>query len=245
MCDLTLLEDRERIAMDLQDTVIQQLFATGLSLQSTVRLVHDPGAARRIETADDELDRTIRQIRSTIFAIGPDLRAPLTGTCDRVLTVVAEAVRPLGSEPRVEFDGPVDTAVSDDEAEELVAALRKALTNVARHVRATDVRVKVVAETDDVVLRVADNGVGVATASSPSGGRGLANQPCGRSAWAVRSSYDPARRAARPLNGACRVITERRTRPGFTTDLTPIGGVRVNQPVPEVRRRGQGDRPVR
>jgi signal transduction histidine kinase len=172
---VALLEDRERIAMDLHDTVIQQLFATGLSLQSTLRLVHDPTAAGRIQTAVDDLDRTIKQIRSTIFAIGSSFDPALTGTRDRVLTVVGEAVRPLGTEPRVEFQGPVDAALGDDQAEDLVMALREALTNVARHAGATEVRVEVVAQPEEVVMRVMDNGVGPAAASSRSAGRGLAN----------------------------------------------------------------------
>ncbi len=172
--DVTLVEDRERIAMDLHDTVIQQLFATGLSLQSTVRLVHDPDAAQRIQAAIDDLDSTIRQIRSTIFAIGPGGPA-LASVRERVLAIVSEAMRALGTEPSVEFRGPVDAALTDAETEELVAALREALTNVARHARATEVRVEVVAHDHEIVLRVEDNGVGPATPSPITGGRGLAN----------------------------------------------------------------------
>jgi signal transduction histidine kinase len=173
--DVALLEDRERIAMDLHDTVIQQLFATGLSLQSITPRVPDPEAVRRVQTAIDDLDATIKQIRSTIFAIHSSLPSPADGIPDRVLAVVAEAARPLGTSPDVELHGPVDAALSQGEGDELVAALREALTNVARHAHATEVHVEIVAVPDEVVLRVEDNGVGPAGASSPSGGRGLAN----------------------------------------------------------------------
>jgi signal transduction histidine kinase len=173
--DVTLIEDRERIAMDLHDTVIQQLFATGLSLQSAAPLIHDPEAARRIQIAVDDLDRTIRQIRSTIFAIASSVPSSVTGTRDRVLTVVAEASRSLGREPHVEFHGAVDAELSDSEGEELVVALREALTNVVRHAQATEVRVEVIAGNDEVVLRVSDNGVGPGSADAARGGRGLAN----------------------------------------------------------------------
>jgi signal transduction histidine kinase len=171
--DVSLLEDRERIAMDLHDTVIQQLFATGLSLQSTLPLVRVPEVAARIERAIDDLDTTVRQIRSTIFAIGPNARAPMAATRERVLAIAGEASRALGREPRVEFDGPVDAVVSEAQAEQLLAALREALTNVARHAHANSVLVEVLATDDGIVLRVTDDGIGPAAAATASGGRGL------------------------------------------------------------------------
>ena len=171
--ELAVLEDRDRIAMDLHDTVIQQLFAIGLSLQGTARSIQDPAAAARIQTAVDDLDGTIKQIRSTIFALGTSFRSG-GGLREHVLAVAAEASGVLRSRPHVLFDGPVDAALTTDQAEALVAALREALTNVARHAQATNVWLEVIASDRDVILRVEDDGVGPPPAG-PSSGRGLAN----------------------------------------------------------------------
>ena len=93
MQEVAVLEDRDRIAMDLHDTVIQQLFAIGLSLQGTARMIRDHEPANRLQAAVDDLDLTIKQIRSTIFALGTSVTTPTTGTRDKVLAVVAEASR--------------------------------------------------------------------------------------------------------------------------------------------------------
>ena len=171
--ELAVLEDRDRIAMDLHDTVIQQLFAIGLSLQSTARTVQEPAAAARIERAVDDLDGTIKQIRSTIFALGTSFRSG-GGLRDHVLAVCAEAGRVLGTNPHVQFDGPVDASLDAEPAEALVAALREALTNVARHAQASHAWVDVVATDREVILRVVDDGVGPPPDASPAG-RGLPN----------------------------------------------------------------------
>lgn len=170
--DLVLVDDRERIARDLHDTVIQRLFAVGLSLQGALsRAVTDP-ALERMRQAIDDIDDTIRDIRSAIFALhtrrpgGASLR-------DDVIAIVAEAARPLGFEPNVTFDGPVDSAASDAMQEHLTATLREGLSNVAKHARATRVSVDVTVAGPDLVLRVGDNGVGLADAAGS--GNGLAN----------------------------------------------------------------------
>jgi signal transduction histidine kinase len=173
--EVAVLEDRDRIAMDLHDTVIQQLFAIGLSLQGAARMIRDPEPANRLQAAVDDLDLTIKQIRSTIFALGTRVSTPTTGTRDKILAVVAEASRTLDTEPQVHLDGPIGTALSDQQADELLAALRELLTNVARHARARYVRVAVVATDDDVALTVEDDGAGPPPAGTPTGGRGLAN----------------------------------------------------------------------
>jgi signal transduction histidine kinase len=172
--ELALLDDRERIARDLHDTVIQRLFATGLSLQATTRLVHaDPdAAAARVEAAVDDLDLTVKHIRSAIFGL-ESKRQTADGLRDRVLSLTREAAGALGFEPTVLFDGPVDTGVSDHVATELVATLREALSNVARHARATRVEVDVEAGSE-VTLRVVDDGVGPPAADAPRG-NGLRN----------------------------------------------------------------------
>jgi signal transduction histidine kinase len=173
--EFAVVEDRDRIAMDLHDTVIQQLFAIGLSLQGTARMLDDAEAAQRLQAAVDDLDLTIKQIRSTIFALSTGVRGPTTGVRDEVLAVVSEVSRWLDSEPRVHFDGPLTTALSDERAGEMLAALREMLTNVSRHAGATTVSVRVVADDDGVTVTVADDGVGPPAEGTQTGGRGLVN----------------------------------------------------------------------
>jgi signal transduction histidine kinase len=171
--EFALVEDRERIARDLHDTVIQRLFATGLSLQRTARLVPaDAGAAvTRIEAAVDDLDLTVKHIRSAIFKLESSRDTAGRGLRNRVLALGRDAAGALGFEPRCFFDGPVDSAVGDDVAEELLATLREALSNVARHARASVVDVEVIVG-DEVVLRVVDDGIGVPPGSAPAPGPG-------------------------------------------------------------------------
>lgn len=168
---LALLEERDRIGRDLHDLVIQRLFATGMVLQGAQRMTNDTAVGDRVGRAVHELDQTIREVRSTIFALhhadeGGGLRS-------QVLQEVAAGSNALGFEPTVRFDGPIDSTVSDDVREHVVAALREALSNAARHAHATQVRVSLSVESDEVVLIVTDNGEGLPEA----GGRrsGLAN----------------------------------------------------------------------
>ena len=181
-------EDRERIARDLHDTVIQRLFATGLSLQGTIGLVgREPDTAvERIEAAIDELDETVKKIRTSIFAL-ESTRRTHDAVRDRVLELCRDASGALGFEPRVTFDGPIDTIVGPDLAEDLVATLQESLSNVAKHARATTVRVLLQATDDAITLQVADDGDGPATEAS-AGGRGLLNM-AGR-AERHRGSFD-------------------------------------------------------
>jgi signal transduction histidine kinase len=178
-----LVEDRERIARDLHDTVIQRLFATGLSLQGSARLVHTDAdaAVTRIETAVDDLDLTVKHIRSAIFELEASRVPSGSGLRARVLAVGREAIGALGFEPDFFFDGPIDSAVGDDLATELLATLREALSNVARHAQATRVRVEVVV-TDQVMLQVVDDGIGP-PASGAARGHGLNNMEARASQW--------------------------------------------------------------
>jgi signal transduction histidine kinase len=172
---LALVEDRERIARDLHDTVIQRLFATGLSLQGTVRLVRTDAdaAVTRIESAVDDLDLTVKHIRSAIFKLESSRLASGDGLRRTVLALSREAAGALGFEPRCFFDGPVDSALRDDLAAELLATLREALSNVSRHAKATCVEVELIV-TDQVVLRVIDDGIGPPALNTPRG-HGLKN----------------------------------------------------------------------
>jgi signal transduction histidine kinase len=173
--DLALLEDRERIAMDLHDTVIQQIFATGMALQATARRAEDASVTARIDRAVEDLDATIRQIRSAIFALSAVGRSTKASLRASILEVVLDAGKALASEPLVEFAGPVDTAVPDAIGKELLAALREMLSNVARHAIASRVDVRVAVEEGGVSVRVVDDGVGPPQDGARAGGHGLAN----------------------------------------------------------------------
>src|SRR5918995_1569838 len=142
--ELALVDDRARIARDLHDTVIQRLFATGLSLQGAAALIrNDPvTAGARVEAAVDDLDTTVKQIRSAIFALEPRSPAPAvnTGIRSRVLGLVSEVAPLLEGEPTVVFEGPVDTATPDHLAGDLLATLTEAprgrgLDNMASRAR--------------------------------------------------------------------------------------------------------------
>lgn len=171
---LSVVEERERIGRDLHDTVIQQLFATGLALQSAVRLLPEGSDATvRVERAVDAIDATIKGIRTTIFALqAPD--AEVGGVRVRVLGLVEELGALLPAVPRVRFDGPVDTVVTPAIADQLVPVLREALTNVVKHADAREVEVVLAAGGGAVELTVRDDGRGLPSAPSGSG-LGLAN----------------------------------------------------------------------
>ena len=172
IADLALFEDRDRIARDLHDTVIQRLFAIGLGLQGSASLATDPVLQARLESAIDELDTTVREIRFAIF----QLHAPTLpgGSLRRsLLALIEESARTLGFEPDVRFDGAVDTAADGEFVEEISAVLREALSNVARHAGASHVDVSVSFDAGEITLRVVDDGAGPGAHSS--GGRGLEN----------------------------------------------------------------------
>jgi len=169
--DLTLIEDRERIAADLHDTVIQRLFATGLSLQATIKAIASPEAAQRVEIAVSDLDDTIRQIRSTIFALEAP-RVAGRGLRGEILSLVTEASASLGFEPHLRLDGPLDAVVSEAVAAHLLAVLREGLSNVVRHAKARQVYVTVTLTPDHLTLKVQDDGIGPG-AGKRTGGRGV------------------------------------------------------------------------
>jgi signal transduction histidine kinase len=175
--ELGLAADRERIARDLHDTVIQRLFATGLSLQAAIPLARDDRLRERVEQAIEDLDDIISQVRTTIFALEPPPGSE-KGTRARVLEICADARRSLGFDPEVRFVGPIDGHVFGYVATELLSTLREALSNVARHARAGRVEVELTV-TDAVTLSVTDDGVGVDIHHDDpvraSGGHGLPN----------------------------------------------------------------------
>jgi len=168
---LSMVEEGDRIARDLHDTVIQRLFATGMSLAGVQRLTSSP-VTERIAQAVTELDDTIREIRSAIFALQQPVSAS-GGLRREVQALAADAGRRLGFMPRVTFDGPLDTMVPPAVTGDLLAVVREALSNVLRHARATTADVVVRLEADDVVLVIGDDGVGLPDGSRE--GSGLRN----------------------------------------------------------------------
>ncbi len=170
--ELMVVEDRERIARDLHDTVIQRLFATGLSLQGIVaRLADDPVVTERLQDAVDDLDDTVRHIRTTIFELQ---RARLPGRSVRqeILDLADEASEGLGFEPVIRFDGPVDLGLPGDVADQLLAVVRESLTNATKHAEATWLEVRVRVD-EELVLEVEDNGRGIPDAGRVADAAGL------------------------------------------------------------------------
>jgi signal transduction histidine kinase len=136
-------------------------------LSGAARLTTRPEVASRIQHTINDLDDTIRQIRSTIFALQTPPGERLAGLRSQILAVVRAAEESLGFAPAVSLQGLLDTAVPDDVGEQLLAVLGEALSNVARHAQAGKVVITVEAR-HELLLRVADNGVGI----EPGGRRG-------------------------------------------------------------------------
>jgi PAS domain S-box-containing protein len=169
--ELGIVAEDERIARDLHDTVIQQLFAVGLSLQATRRRVTgEPG--ERIGAAVDSLDDVIKEIRNTIFRL-PGREEGATGLRDRLFQVAERYGEDLGFTPRVAFDGPVDISVSDVIVEQVLAVVGEAMSNIARHAHASTAEAVVVVADGTLMLCVTDDGVGIG--EGPSAGNGLRN----------------------------------------------------------------------
>ncbi|WP_439661293.1 GAF domain-containing protein [Lentzea sp. HUAS TT2] len=159
---LAVLEDRDRIARDLHDLVIQRLFGLGLGLQGLTGTSVRPQTAERISGFVEEVDHTIREIRRTIFSLQ---EPPTGGTSLRghLLNAVHESAQLLGFEPDVSLEGPLDTVVPDQVRPDLLATLREALTNVVRHANAKHVAVAVSVDrtVTSVELMVKDDGRGL------------------------------------------------------------------------------------
>jgi signal transduction histidine kinase len=164
-------EDRARLARDLHDTVIQRLFAVGLSLQSIAGSAAATGLTERLDTAISDIDDTIRQIRSSIF----ELASTQVGLRASILSLVRELKAVVGFEVQVTFDGPVDSTISDQIAEELMATVREAVTNIARHAHASEAKVMLSVADGLCRLQVIDNGNGVDEGKASEGGLGLSN----------------------------------------------------------------------
>jgi len=174
---LSLYEDRDRIARDLHDQVIQRLYATGMSLEGTMSMITRPEVASRITNAVDAMDETIKEIRSTIFQLqtrdapaGPDLRS-------EILVLVDEMTDMLGFAPSLRLGARLGGDISPEAAEQALAALREALSNAARHAQASQVDVTVDVDADGMlVVRVTDDGTGIPVGGRRSGLRNMASR---------------------------------------------------------------------
>jgi signal transduction histidine kinase len=171
--EVAVYEERDRLARDLHDTVIQRLFAIGLSLQSMAGNVSAPGVADRLKNTIVDVDDTIRQVRTSIFELGSDgldrnVRA-------RVISLARELGQVIGFDVRVTFMGPVDTLVDDQILEHLLATIREALTNIGRHAHATRADLDLSVDGERCRLRIIDNGGGIRPGPPDSGGLGLVN----------------------------------------------------------------------
>jgi signal transduction histidine kinase len=173
---LSLYEDRDRIARDLHDLVIQRLYATGMSLEGTMPMITRPEVASRITNAVDAMDETIKEIRATIFALQardadrPDLRT-------NIVSVVEDMTPLLGFAPSLRLGAGLGGEIKPEVAEQALAALREALSNAARHAAATRVDVTVDAGTDGLLtVQVTDNGIGIPADGRRSGLRNLASR---------------------------------------------------------------------
>ncbi len=164
-----LAEDHERIARDLHDTVIQELFALGMTLQATLGQITDDEVASRIDGSVATLDDVIHSIRALIFDIGHTDRPNEASLRSELVEVAASFTPSLGFEPAVSFRGPIDTAVPEKTNEHVVAVVREGLANVARHADATAASVTVAIADGLVSVRVSDDGQGMVPGRRRSG----------------------------------------------------------------------------
>jgi signal transduction histidine kinase len=192
---LALYEERDRIARDLHDSVIQRLFGTGLHMQGLREITAQPAVGERLGEFVDDLDGTIRDIRRTIF----DLReVPEPGPASlraQLLRTVQDAARALHVEPRLTFTGPIDSCVPDEVRGDVLATLREALSNAARHAGAGEVHVEVTATgpgADGVChleLDVCDDGCGLGREQGHGGGLASMGERAAR--WGGRCVVGP------------------------------------------------------
>lgn len=187
---LVVFEERDRIARDLHDLVIQRLFAIGLGLEGLARLTTQPELAAQVSGFVRDLDRTIRDVRNSIFSLQEPAEAH-AGVRSDLLRMAQDSTGMLGFEPRVSFDGPLDAAVAGPLRSDLLATVREALSNVARHAEAGSVSIEVFVDRDGgcLSLTVVDDGVGIPAELPRTSG--LANLRQRAARWHGKLSVEP------------------------------------------------------
>jgi two-component system, NarL family, sensor histidine kinase DevS len=176
---LTLASERARIGRDLHDVVLQHLYGMGLSVQA-VAVSAEGEIEAKLESVVDDVDRIISEVRTIVFTLGTSGTGSAGGDGSlgkELADVMAQANRVLGFTPALRLEGPVETVVTDEIRTEMVASMREALGNVARHASASRADVLVELTGDHLMMCVADNGVGPPAdlARAYRGGHGLAN----------------------------------------------------------------------
>jgi signal transduction histidine kinase len=171
--EVAVYEDRDRLARDLHDTVIQRLFAVGLSLQSMAVAAATSGMTERLDAAIADLDDTIRQVRSTIYELGS--AATDQGLRASILSLVRDLNPVVGFAVQVSFGGPVDSAISQEIVEHLLAVVREALTNIGRHANASHASLSLSVADGVCRLHITDDGDGIGPTAAGEGGFGLVN----------------------------------------------------------------------
>jgi signal transduction histidine kinase len=189
--EVVIYEERDRLARDLHDTVIQRLFAVGLSLQSMVGSTRELDTSQRLQQAIEDIDVTIKQVRTTIFELGES--GLDVGLRSRVLSVARELTPVLGFDVGVSFDGPIDTVVSEAVADHLMSTIREALTNIGRHAGASEASLTLSTSATQCRLEVGDDGVGIDGSRTRPTGLGLNN----------------LRRRAEKLDGTMEILSPR------------------------------------
>jgi two-component system, NarL family, sensor histidine kinase DevS len=168
---LAVFTDRDRIARDLHDLVIQRLFAVGLSIQSLRRVITSDSGASTLQNVTAELDETIRELRNTIYSLS-DSAGEKELLSSRVLHAVRNAARSLRFVPRLALTGPVDAIRDEETASSILAVVTEGLSNAVRHSGADAIRVAVTVDEGFVCVLVQDTGLGF---TMPSPGNGLTN----------------------------------------------------------------------
>lgn len=146
-----------------------------MSLESMAGAVPDPGVRLRLVRTVDDLDDTIRQIRSSIFAL-QDSRADTASVRTTVMTVIDQVSPLLGFRPRARLNGPLDTMADEDVVADVEAVLRESLTNVAKHAQASLVLADVTADATQLSVTISDDGIGLSYPDRNSGLRNLSER---------------------------------------------------------------------